>query len=674
MPHLPSRRRAVLFAGLVGFTAAFLFSACPPGAGGTCGPDNCSACCNAEGRCAGGSEEAACGKDGVACADCTVSGLSCIDQQCGKAVPNCGLSNCPNGCCTVDGVCLSGAADPQACGAGGAACADCGAARPGYVCNAGACGPPPCQSDFDCAENELCNPDTTCRTTLDGGPMLTCQVESLSPAGNCTFQGDYCVDADGDGLCVCVKAERTDAGPFRSGYCKRRLSPCSPCRSNDECGDKEELLDPIARCVAFRGADGGTGTFCLNQYTALCNNTCGSPYGIPDAGSFCAPSDNRCAGGFFCCTNDADCPRDRPNCNLATGRCDEACLYDFVNNNTVGCRPDHVCHVKVGFLNAADPRFGQGRCAPSCQIATGADAGALNDQKCKADNNNRTDYVCRPEIGSLARCRPQNCLSDVECPESPAGDPYKGYCDKKITASGITDALKGCRYDCRIGTDPATGTAFSDCKGGYKCVFTGATNQCVKVTCIEAGGAELDCASNQYCCGENTKVKCPAGLDAGNCFNIPKPPWCATGCQSNADCQGATAPNYSTVDKNTCLTYNVGGQNVSFCFYACEQQLDCPSRHWRCREIVDTCASNADCVAPDGGGQGLCAQTDSRLLPDGGRAPFMTCVCNTPDGGSLPCPGGTRCGTEIKPWQGVDYKRCILLKACDMDPIAAACP
>ena len=88
--------------------------------GGTCSQTNCSGCCAGD-QCITQTSTQACGTAGFPCVICS-QGESC---QYGQCIPStkCGPSTCPNGCCKGE-QCLTGN-DGNACGKGGALCADC---------------------------------------------------------------------------------------------------------------------------------------------------------------------------------------------------------------------------------------------------------------------------------------------------------------------------------------------------------------------------------------------------------------------------------------------------------------------------------------------------------------------------------------------------------------------
>ena len=83
-----------------------------------------------------------------------------------SAQPPCSAANCPSGCCSPAGVCMSGSA-PEACGVGGAACQTCGF---GQSCQAGFCSQP---SGGGTAQNN----------TGGGSTQLGCSETTPCPQG-----------------------------------------------------------------------------------------------------------------------------------------------------------------------------------------------------------------------------------------------------------------------------------------------------------------------------------------------------------------------------------------------------------------------------------------------------------------------------------------------------------
>lgn len=137
----------------------------PPG----CSPSSCTGCCK-NNQCLPGADDAACGQGGVPCADCAASGKICGAQGACVQQPGCGPGSCP-GCC--DGTQCLGGSDNWACGTGGVPCQDCSAAGgtcSGGSCSAAGCGPGSCNG---CCDGNTCLPGTSKAACGVGG--ATCK-------------------------------------------------------------------------------------------------------------------------------------------------------------------------------------------------------------------------------------------------------------------------------------------------------------------------------------------------------------------------------------------------------------------------------------------------------------------------------------------------------------------
>ena len=104
------------------------------GGGPSCGPTTCAGCCKG-GSCFSGNTASACGKNAVTCVDCSSSGKTC-DSSTGACKSNpttCGPSNC-TGCC--NGTKCELGYSKTACGKSGLACTTCKAWE---ACLSGGC-------------------------------------------------------------------------------------------------------------------------------------------------------------------------------------------------------------------------------------------------------------------------------------------------------------------------------------------------------------------------------------------------------------------------------------------------------------------------------------------------------------------------------------------------------
>lgn len=217
---------------------------------GTPAPCACATgCCDALGACQPGSSNTQCGL-GVACSDCTASGLECFDQTCVFVAADaagplglCNAQSCPSGCCDFQGTCQQGLAD-LACGNSGAECVDCGGV--GEVCSNQECAYP--SASAACARTcaGCCDPlgncavgtsDTTCgregELCADCSTVgAQCQYNAcFAPDGGstCFDTCDGCCDALGNCQFGLLDTQCGTAGPGSACQDCTRLTPPSTC-------------------------------------------------------------------------------------------------------------------------------------------------------------------------------------------------------------------------------------------------------------------------------------------------------------------------------------------------------------------------------------------------------------------------------------------------------------
>ncbi len=518
----------------------------------------------------------------------------------------------------------------------------------------------PCSYDEDCGPLERCSETFTCM------PAVTCDTPD-----NCLDDNDpakaYC-DNTGTGLgCRCVKAPGA-----KDGACKRRLPPCAPCTTDEQCGtDPLFFRTPFhepGKCLELDGVK-----VCLETYSApKCG--CGLAFTI-DSKLYCTPQGTTASckdGEFLCCKTDANCPPEHPLCDTVRGRCQDLCWYDYDKDQTVGCRADKVCNVDPQFLDPVSANFAAGRCGPACAVDT--DCTSL-----------RGDFVCRPEKKSEPRCRPPGCISDVECP-NPVMDetnphfPYAGYCERGGKNAGVCicgTATSTC--DCRTGKDPMTTLPYRDCKEGFKCEepAPGTPGVCLEKNCIEQGGTVNFCPYDHFCCGEDrdkdgkpdpcTDFTGQVVGSYGKCYPSPKPPWCLT-CEKHSDCAVAGTPA-SQKDFALCIDFGPDKNDAergTRCMYACETAGNCP-KGYACTEFPVDCSKDAaQC-----GDAARCYDTG---LKDQDNQPIKYCKCNNAGqrGGECPVmdpndPAGvvSRCSDAIPGGQ----LHCIWTRGCYPKPV-----
>jgi hypothetical protein len=654
---------------------------------------NCGACstpgttdkaCATPLVCSAGLCAAACGKglnlcsdgqchdlltDNLNCGTCSTKGTS--DKAC-TASQVCSGGQCGASCATGttqcgDGRCHDLSSDPADCGACSTTAAP-KACKADEVCFKSKCGPPvvPCSVDDDCGPTDRCGDAGYCVAAV------TCDT----PA-NCVPSDDndtkhlYCDNVVGLG-CRCVMASTTpDGGVGTQGYCKRRLPPCATCTADEQCGNdplffKTPLHNP-GHCVKLAGV-----SVCLEAYNdTLC--ACGQSTTIGGT-AYCAPQGDpaSCADGtFLCCTKDANCPPEHPVCDVAHGRCQDLCWYDYVNNETVGCRSDRVCNVEKQYVDDPNSRnYGAGKCGLPC----------TSDAECQQI---RADFVCRAEAKSDKRCRPAGCIDDLECSNQVQDSPYTGYCERATgicVCSDPTNPAKTC--NCRTGTNPVTNTPYRDCKEGFKCQQPqpGDPGQCVEKDCIEQGGAQNFCGWSQFCCGEDrdglpntppeacTDMQGVSLADIGKCYTAPAP-WCAA-CDDQNPIKSCTQAGFpgNKVDLNLCLAFGKdtkGNDRGNSCLFACDKGTECP-KGFLCNDFVIDCSTDPTYC----GDKGDCEDTGRK---DAKGNPIKWCKCTTAGAKVPECPqidssdptSATRCGDSLQPWP-----HCIYTHACMPQPMA----
>lgn len=172
----------------------------------TCGPSNCTGCCDSHGTCQTGDKNDLCGTGGGACGTCG-TGRACVAGDC-----KCTAASCPDGCCQGD-QCMSGS-QQSACGKAGAQCTVCSGAD---TCDNGAC-------------SVTCN-DKNCVGCCDGN---TCKSGSVPAA--CGTNGQACTACTGDQQCVNGTCNDTSCTPQTcpSGCCAGGV--CQAGTSDSQCG------------------------------------------------------------------------------------------------------------------------------------------------------------------------------------------------------------------------------------------------------------------------------------------------------------------------------------------------------------------------------------------------------------------------------------------------------
>jgi hypothetical protein len=348
---------------------------------GGCGPENCTGCCTADGRCLPGTEIVACGSAGESCAFCDVNEECAVlgaDSRsvCVPKEDRCGLSNC-EGCCNAAGACVKGNAS-SACGSGGRACSVCdtGSAcvdtgeTEMFVCQPiSGCGPANCSG---CCIGDICAIGTQQNACGKGGEQCR-NCGSGTPSKTCNA-----------GACVA-----STCGPANCAGCCRPDGTCDTLGiTNDSCGQGGDLC---ASCT-------DSGSFCnplvSPRRCSASASTCPAPYGgcsasnavpvIPTGQNVCSAT-ALAAISFACATN--------PNsaaCSAFFGFLPSACRQCLA--------PFRVPLSELSGLYACASSF----VSSSCRQAMGCSVDCVADSCAQCDPN--AVSACRASVSTTGTC------------------------------------------------------------------------------------------------------------------------------------------------------------------------------------------------------------------------------------------------------------------------------
>jgi len=458
-----------------------------------------------------------------------------------------------------------------------------------------------CSSDADKGGSKDANPvditpnDTSTKEDVEGGDDVGPTDRFIQKDYFCTERDQECppdMICDKDkGKCVAGKTctdNSTCAYDYPNGeyycdssgkVCKRRLMICEPCNSDEECGYNIEDGEDEDRCVEYLGGKKYCGKACGKtacppgfECTTVDNplpgpnpNQC-KPKRLDQADPFSCSGTTVCTTEEDCkdpnrskcvkylsnselgvcagyCENDRDCPQGYL-CRLDTHSCIASCIKNGQPFDDQCSSAKPICHYN-------------GKCDLPCSVDTDCDTmfGKLELPRQWLCKNSRCIIQICDENNN---CTP-GCLSDSECC-------FPGYCDT-TTNMCMCDM---CRTE-------------KDCWSGYKCE----NQQCIKLNCLENGGAVISCNIFEFCCGEDpSKSPCkdPAGeaVKDGDCYLASTPPWC-TQCEKNEDCDKAKGFDgycYEFQDKD-------GNTIGKFCGVPCTGKAgECPRGH-ECRDVKD---------------------------------------------------------------------------------------
>lgn len=262
-------------------------STCPDGV--SCVGGQCAGCPGDQHKC--GSD--CCLSDQACCNHvCCPPGVTACDATTGACL-TCSAQNCPNGCCDSQGNCQSGT-DPAACGGGGGACAVCGSndVCQNQTCQTQSCliSGQTCGSDAQCCSsscvsNVCCQPqNAACAGGCCGG--LSCDPATNTCLPPCAAGMRRC----DDGTChqCCANSDCGTGQICQNGVCQAQSS-CDPCcgviprecACDTDTGGTAQCFAPACQqdgsgsCLACgAGCPSGTACWRNDQGQEFCRFTC----------------------------------------------------------------------------------------------------------------------------------------------------------------------------------------------------------------------------------------------------------------------------------------------------------------------------------------------------------------------------------------------------------------
>ncbi len=454
-------------------------------------------CCDGQ-KCVAGTDNAACGTAGGACVACADGTPTCTNGACtSTCVVGMGGGNCGNGfCCDANNTCQ--AIGNNACGAPGAACADCAMSQAGNQCIKGACG---CNTQADCPNGQACTNGacgTACSmnspcnggccnngTCAAGNTGAACAVTNGAPlCSSCTMNnnGHACVTANNMTFCGC----NTSADCPANTACNTTTHQCgNACDMNTPCNGgccSAALGNTCVSGVALQMC-GNNGGMCSDCTTNNNGHVCNAVNG----------------GGQCGCTTVANCPMGATGC--VNGICSFQC--GMVNNMMVTC-PNGCCGNIVNGVGTCQPGTAQNACG----------APMTNCANCTMNANGT---ACRPP----GVC---GCNAAADCPMGQACNTTTHVCS--TTCGG---GFTACNGGCCAGNTCVGGTM------GNACGNNG--NMCVSCTMNNNGHACV-VVNNAAICGCNAAADCPVDRACNTTTHQ-----CTDQCNGNQPCNGGCCNN-----------------------------------------------------------------------------------------------------------------------------------
>ena len=218
----------------------------------TCGPENCTGCCLADGQCLGQQEQAQAGF-------CGSGGQQCTQAACSPITAS-ACNGCTGSSCCDNGECVPRSLQRTRglCGAAGASCVSC----PADQCQAnGQCGSAPVGGGCsDCGSDECCQ-NGTCLTPAE--------QEDAKAYGSSGQVCQPCLGVWQDGRCDTESCANCNSGCCYQGEC---LSPQQQA-SREVCGSGGFTCEPCSTGQCIDGVCLNTGTgACPNCQNGCCHN------------------------------------------------------------------------------------------------------------------------------------------------------------------------------------------------------------------------------------------------------------------------------------------------------------------------------------------------------------------------------------------------------------------
>ncbi len=555
---------SAILAGLV----VTLLSSCS-GQPASCGPANCTGCCEGNVCVPAASSQSlatscggAVGRPGQACINCTRQPgfTTCLAGTC--VAPNpvaCSAATCPQGCCTTSGadaVCMQGTSATE-CGKAGAVCSSCG--DPSMA----VCSNQACVSVASACSAATCPQGCCTGTGADAICVVGTSATRCGTAGklcdSCnTQQGEQCLDQAcraPSGACnstTCPQGCCSSAGP--TGVCLQGTSTAQCGLGGGVCGS----------CNAQNGES------CVNHACSVTSTSCNSTT-CPQGCCSSAGPNGVCVQG----TSTSQCGFGGAVCGSCNAQSGETCVKHACSSTSTACNAttcSQGCCVKTG---------ASWTCVPGTAPASCGSGGSICGDCTTQPGTSCVNRTCK-----AAHAMGDPCGQDSECSGLGAG----AVCRKTTSPGGVSYPLGYCTLGCTSVNDPVCGTGgfcvdltpygedqaycvarcspSNQCRPNYACYGIGTSNGCwltpLPATSVGPPADKIGapCAADTACRNPPTDGFCfKASLPDGGTSGFPGG-YCSAQCTEDSHCgPGAICTSFLAAD----------GSTVSFC------QKECPS-------------------------------------------------------------------------------------------------